>query len=140
MLDIPSVAHLVQVIAEIRYAVLQIFPLVRLNLRGDDLLQLAQNPRCRMMLVFEIVTLFIKPLLTFRFIAANRRCGARQILSGMVEVQHRLIDMGAKKIPIGFCAIRNADETRFRIDFTSSISRPMRAKNVSFPYSGAAPR
>src|SRR6516165_9605292 len=41
-----------------------------------------------MMLVLEIVTLFIKPLLTFRFIAANRRCCAPQVLSGVVEVQY----------------------------------------------------
>ena len=102
-------------IAEIRYAILQILPLVRLHLRGDDLLQVANNPRCRMMLVLEIMTLFVKPLLTFRFIAVNRRCRTRQVLSGVIEVQHLLIDMGAKKIPIGFCAIRNADETRFRI-------------------------
>jgi len=102
-------------IAEICYAVLQILPLIRLHFRRDGLLQVAQNPRCRMMLVFEIVALVIEPLLTFRFIAPNRRCSARQILSGVVEVQHLFIDMGAEKIPIGFCAIRNADETCFRI-------------------------
>jgi hypothetical protein len=65
-----------------------------------------------MMLVLEIMTLFIKPLLTFLFVLANRRRSARQILTGLVEIQDLLINGGTKKIPIGFRAIRNTHETR----------------------------
>ena len=101
-------------IAEIRYARLQAGPVVRLHFRGGGLLQVAQNPRCRMMLVLETVTLFRKPLLATR-LGANGRSSTRQILTGVVEIEHLLIDLGTKKIPIGFGAIRNTDEKRFWI-------------------------
>ena len=99
-------------IAEVRDAVLQVLLLVRLHFRGGGLLQFPQNPLRRMMLVLEIVTLFIKPLLTFLFVLANRRSSARQVLTGVVEIQNLLINVGTKKIPVGFCAIRNTDEMR----------------------------
>src|SRR5271163_2872286 len=68
-----------------------------------------------MMVVFEIMTLFVKPLLTFLFVLANCRRSARQILTGVVEIQDLLINVGTKKIPIGFRAIRNTHEMRSRI-------------------------
>ena len=86
-------------IAEVRDAVLQVLLLVRLHFRGWGLLQFAQNPLCRMMLVLEIMTLFIKPLFTFLFVLENRRRSARQVLTGVVEIQDLLINVGAKKIP-----------------------------------------
>jgi hypothetical protein len=76
-------------------------PTQRLHFRGWGLLQFAQNPPCRMMLV--------QPLL------ANRRSSARQVLIGVVEIQHLLINVGTKKIPIGFCTFRNTHEMRSRI-------------------------
>ena len=93
-----------------------------------------------MMLVLEIVTLFIKPLLTLLFVLANRRSSARQVLTSVIEIQDLLINMGTKKIPIGFRAVAIPTKCgRGYSDFTWSISRVMRLKNVSFPYSGAAP-
>src|SRR6202051_2061971 len=115
VLNIAGVVHLVQMIAEVRDAVLQVLLLVRLHFRGWRLLQFSQNPLCRMMLVLEIMTLFIKPLFTFPFVLANRRRSARQVLTGVVEIQDLLINVGTKKIPIGFCAIRNTHEMRSRI-------------------------
>jgi hypothetical protein len=61
----------------------------------------------RMMLVLEIMTLFIKPLLTLLFVLANRRRSARQVLTSVIEIQDLLIKRGTKKIPIGFRAVRN---------------------------------
>ena len=63
-----------------------------------------------MVLVLEIMTLSIKPLLTFRFMLVNRRSRTRQVLTGVVEIQNLLIDIRTKKISIGFGAIRNASD------------------------------
>lgn len=101
-----------QVIAEICYAVLQVLLLIRFDFRGGGVLQFPQNPRRRMVLVLEIVTLFIKPPLTFRLVLVNRRSRTRQVLTGVVEIQNLLIDVGTKKIPIGFGAVRNRRKVR----------------------------
>src|SRR6266581_7311860 len=115
VLNASGVTHLVQMIAEVRDAILQVLLLVRLHFRGWGLLQFPQNPLRRMMLVLEIMTLFIQPLLTVLFVLANRCRSARQVLTGVVEIQDLLINMGTKKIPIRFCAIRNTHEMRSRI-------------------------
>ena len=80
-------------IAEVRDALLQVFALFRRHLAGVGLLQFSQDALGRMMLVLEIVTLFIKPLLAFLVVLANRRSRARQILRRMVEVQNLLINV-----------------------------------------------
>src|SRR5215471_8159827 len=110
--NIPGIAHLVQMIAEVGYAVLQVLLLIRFHFRGAGLLQFPHNPPRRMVLVLEIVTLFIKPLLTFLFMLVNCRSSTPQVLTGVVEIQNLLINVGTKKIPIGSCAIRNAREKR----------------------------
>src|SRR5205814_1058660 len=102
-------------VAEVRDALLQVFALFRRHLAGFGLLQFSQDALGRMMLVLEIVTLFIKPLLALLVVLANRRSRARQILRRMVEVQNLLINVGTKKIPVGSCAIRNSDKMRCRI-------------------------
>src|SRR5215468_2221007 len=121
MFDALGVAHLVQVIAEIRYAILQILPLVRLHFRGDDLLQVANNPRCRMMLVLEIVTLLIKPLLTFRLIAINRRCRTRQVLSGEERRRGRLATTEA----LSYMLQRPIRKARPLVGHANSLSAPL---------------
>ena len=93
-----------------------------------------------MMLVLEIVTLFIKPLLALLVVLADRRGRARQILRRMVEVQNLLINVGTRKSQLDLAP--SAMPTKCAVEynvFTRTISRSMRSKNVSFPYSGAAP-
>src|SRR5271170_2301466 len=102
-------------IAEVRDALLQVFALFRRHISRVGLLQVPQDAPGRMILVLEIVTLFVKPLLALLGVLANRRSRARQILRRMVEVQNLLINVGAKKIPVGSCAIRNTDKMRCRI-------------------------
>ena len=82
-------------IAEVRDALLQVFALVRSHFAGVGLPQIPQDALGRMMLVLEIVTLFVQPLLTRLVVLANRRSRARQILRRMVEVQNLLINVRA---------------------------------------------
>jgi hypothetical protein len=51
------------------------------------LLQFPHNPLRGMMLVLEVVTVFIKPLLTLIFVLVNRRSSARQVLTSVIEIQ-----------------------------------------------------
>jgi hypothetical protein len=50
------------------------------------LLQFPHNPLRGMMLVLEVVTVFIKPLLTLIFVLVNRRSSARQVLTSLIEI------------------------------------------------------
>jgi hypothetical protein len=58
------------------------------------------------------IRLFIKPGLAFLFVLVNCRSSTRQVPTGVVEIQNLLINVPTKKIPIGFCAIRNTREKR----------------------------
>jgi hypothetical protein len=73
VLNIPGAAHFVKMITKVRYAFLRVFFLVWFHFRCGGLLQFPQNPRRRVMLVLEIMTLFIRPLLTFLLAPANRQ-------------------------------------------------------------------
>jgi hypothetical protein len=48
-------------------------------------------------------------------VLANRRSSAHQGLTSVIEIQDLLINMGTKKILIGFRAVRNTDEMRARL-------------------------
>ena len=56
-----------EMIAKVCYARLQILLLLPRQLSGGSLLQFPQDPLSRTMLVFEIMALFVKPLLALSF-------------------------------------------------------------------------
>src|SRR5271169_895618 len=97
-------------IAEIRDAFLQVVAVRRREFTGGSLLKFAQNPLSRTMLMLEFVTFCIKPPFALRAGPVNRRSRTRQVLRRMIEVQHLLIDVGTKEIPVGFGTIGDTNK------------------------------
>jgi len=115
LFTISCIVHLPMMIAEIRDAFLQLVAGHRREFPGGGLLKVPQNPLGRTMLMLEFVTFCVKPSFPLRAVPVNCRSRARQVLRRMIEVQDLLVDVGTKKIPVGFCAISDTNKACRRI-------------------------
>src|SRR5215470_18004255 len=102
-------------VVKVCYARLQVLLSASGHITGGGQLQLPQNPLCCAMLMLEIMTLFITPLLAFFVILVDRGGSTREVLSGMIEVQDLFINMWIEKVPVGSCAIGKPYIVRFRV-------------------------
>jgi len=126
-----------QMIAEVRDAVLQVLLLVRLHFRGWACSS-SRRIRCAADALLEIMTLFVQATVTFLFVLANRRRSAPpgtdwrgriQDLSSMWDQKSQL-DFAPSAIPTNALA----DTATLHGRSHASCDRRM-----SLPYSGAAP-
>jgi len=80
-------------IAEVCDARLQILLRLPRHLSGGSLLKFPQDPLSRTMLVFEIMALFVKPLLALILDLEKRRGRTPQVLRRMIKVQDLFVEV-----------------------------------------------
>ena len=103
-------------LAKVDYGRLQILLVLPRQLSGGSLLQFPQDPLSRTMLVFEIMALFVKPLLALILDLEKRRGRTPQVLRRMIKVQDLFVDVRTEKIPIGLRSIGNPHKARVRVE------------------------